>query len=183
MGSFSSTAMMSARGTITSSTWSVPKRRMRSSISRSSAEKASASPALLSAFSSVARSVGAPGRPSFARSPVNQLWVGSPDSDCFVLITSSPAIGGSIRIGDPQRRQDLDLEPFHDLGLRRRLVVEAQEMQEAVNDKVLQMMHGRDVLLAGLVADGLDREHDIAEMRRRNRPVLEGEREQVRRPI
>ena len=76
-GSFSSTAMMSARGTITSTTRNAPKRRMRSSISRSSVEKARPSPAPLSASSSMARSVGAPGRPSLARRAASQLCDGS----------------------------------------------------------------------------------------------------------
>ena len=74
IGSFSSTAMMSARGTMTSTTRSAPKRRMRSSISRSSAEKARPSPAPLSASSSIARKVGAPGSPSRARSAASQPW-------------------------------------------------------------------------------------------------------------
>ena len=78
IGSFSSTAMMSARGTMTSTTRRAPKRRMRSSISRSSTEKAWPSPAPLSASSSVARSVGAPGRPSRARRAASQLCGCSP---------------------------------------------------------------------------------------------------------
>src|SRR5262245_3591597 len=163
---------MSARGTITSSTRSVPKRRMRSSISRSSMENASSSPADRSAFSSVSRRVaGALGRPSFAMSPVNQLWVGSPESECLsecllliALSLAAMAFDGGVGIGHPERRQDLGLEPFHGLGLDLRVVVEPQEVQEAMNDEMLKVVKRGNALLRRLPLQGLHRQHDIAEV-------------------
>jgi hypothetical protein len=85
----------------------------------------------------------------------------------------------SVGIGDPQRRQDLDLELFHRLGLSVGLVIESQQMQEAVNDEMLEMVHGRDALLGGLRADCLDGQHDIAKLARLGRAAAGKDRTSV----
>ena len=177
-GSFSSTAMMSARGTMTSTTRNAPKRRMRSSISRSSAEKARSSPAPLRASSSIARSVGAPGRPSLARRAASQLCEGSgagsaapagvPSALSFIGLTLLMLMAGQVETlssctrifhGDAEaacgsanadRRQDVGFQALHLVGRRVGLMVVAQQMQEAVDDEMLEMVPGLDPALARL---------------------------------
>src|SRR3990170_844588 len=66
--------------------------------------------------------------------------------------------------------EDLDLEPLHLLGLRLRAVIEAQEMQETVDDEMLEVMSGRNAELGRLARDGPFGEHDIAQARHRAGP-------------
>src|SRR5579862_4672877 len=60
-----------------------------------------------------------------------------------------------IGIGNPELRQNRDLERFHLLGFLVCLVVIADQMQEAVNGKVTQMMQERFGLLVGLAPQRL----------------------------
>src|SRR5204863_5370572 len=208
--SFSSTAMMSARGTITSTTRSAPKRRMRSSISRSSAEKVRPSPAApLSASSSIARSVGAPGRPSLARRAASQLCEGSgavsaapagaPSGLSFICLTLLTLMavrentwsnntslswhrGGGVGIGDADRRKDIDLQELHRLSFAVRVVIVAQEMQQAVNDEMLDMLLALDPALVRLQLHRLGCQHHVAQVGAflgRSGRSLEREREHV----
>ena len=84
--SFSSTAMMSARGTMTSSTRERAEAQDAQQHLALFGREGAAVAGPLSASSSVARSVGAPGRPSRARSAASQLW------GCSAA--TSPAAGG-----------------------------------------------------------------------------------------
>src|SRR5262245_40129419 len=180
--SLSSTAMMSARGTITSTTRSAPKRKMRNSISRSSAEKARPSPAPLSASSSIERKVGAPGKPRRARNAASQLWgssaaVDAPSDLSVIDLTlmagnqSTPLSRGrsgrgrsGIGVGNADGGQDLGLQALHLLSRGLGLMVVSEQVQQAVNHEVLEMMPGVDAAVCGLVADGLGRQHDIAQV-------------------
>ena len=134
MGSLSSTAMISARGTIMSSTRKPPKRRMRSSISRSSSEKAAAVAGIpLRASSSISRRVGAPAGPSRARSRASCAAARQPAPRGLGILSAGVVHrsacswhcmtiarewrcsddAGSVGIGDAERCQNLDLEALH----------------------------------------------------------------------
>src|SRR5262245_32182636 len=184
IGSFSSTAMMSARGTMTSSTRSAPKRRMRSNISRSSAEKAWPSPAPLSSASRVARNVGAPGRPSRARSVDSQpypcslaaaaaaAWLS--DFSCVdltLMARSMPArrLGlhrqlKGVGVFESEARQNFRFQPLHFGGFRIADVVVAKQVQEPVHDQVLDMLDRLELALGGFAGHGLRGQHDVAEV-------------------
>src|SRR5262245_33753102 len=186
IGSFSSTAMMSARGTMTSCTRKAPKRKMRSSISRSSVEKACPSPAAFSSASRVARRVGAPGMPSRARSAESQPWPGSPVSWVAGVTPSDLAVGdlplmawvrpgndktlmlarraGGVGVLEAERRQNLRFQPLHLDGLRLGFVVIADEVQKTVQDKMLNMMGRLKAAFGGLHADRLGGQHDVAQI-------------------
>jgi len=71
-GSFSSSAMISARGTMMSSTRLAPNRKSRSSMLFSASEKLAAGPGAFNASSSVSRSVCWPVSPSFKRRTCSQ---------------------------------------------------------------------------------------------------------------
>src|SRR5262245_19227620 len=186
IGSFSSTAMMSARGTMTSWTRKAPKRRMRRSISRSSVEKACPSPAAFSSASSVARSVGAPGMPSRARSAESQPCAGSPATwaagwtpsdlalgDLPLMAWARPGNGKTLMLAgrargvgilEAERRQNLRLQLFHLDGLCLRFVVIADEVQKTVQDKMLNVVDGLEAALRGLPGNRLGRQHHITQV-------------------
>src|SRR5262249_8017401 len=166
--------MMSARGTMTSSTRKAPKRRMRSNISRSSAEKAWPSPAPLSSASSVARNVGAPGRPSRARSVDSQPCPCSPPAaaaaawlsdfsgvDLTLMAWRIPArrlrlhrqLKG-VGIFQSKAREIFRFQPLHFGGSRVADVVVADEMQEAVHDQMLDMLDRLKPALGGFPGHG-----------------------------
>src|SRR5262249_4091402 len=176
--------MMSARGTMTSSTRKAPKRRMRSNISRSSAEKAWPSPAPFSSASSVARKVGAPGRPSRARSVDSQpcpcslaaaaaaAWLSDFSGVGLTLMARSmPArrLGlhrqlKGVRIFASKARQTFGFQPLYFGGIRVGDVVIAKQVQEPMYDQVLHMLDRLKLALGGFPRHGFRGQHDVAEV-------------------
>src|SRR6185312_8141568 len=87
---------------------------------------------------------------------------------------SSPSGGSAmgrlayaIGIGDAEPGENLGLDRLHPRRLGGGLVVEAQEMQHAVDHEMRQMIGERLLLFARLGGDGLEGEHDVAEEARR----------------
>ena len=89
-------------------------------------------------------------------------WVGS-ESGIFSL-TRVPI---RIRIGNAELRQDLPLEAFHRFGVVVFFVVVADQMQEAMDRQMAEMMIERLLFVVGLPARGLIGDGDVAEHARR----------------
>ena len=78
---------------------------------------------------------------------------------------TSPNSFGPIRERiDPEAPQNFPLQPFHRLGFRVVLVIVAEQVQQAVHDKVLNVMHGRNGALTRLAQNRLERQHQVAQI-------------------
>src|SRR5262245_4763411 len=158
---------------------------MRNSISRSSAEKACPSPALFSSASRVARSDGEPGIPSLARSAESHPCAGSTASwlaingasgfvlvDLTLMACTGPAMAtlflarpaNGVGILETEPGQNLRFEPLHLHRLGFALMVVADEVQEAVEDKMLSVGDRLDAPLSGLPGDGFGGQHDVTKV-------------------
>ncbi len=76
----------------------------------------------------------------------------------------SPFTSGRVGVGDAEPPQNFGLDSFHVFGFCVLDVIEAQEMQEAVDDEMLEMMARRDGHVGGLARDRLAGEDDVAEV-------------------
>src|ERR1700712_2714515 len=88
-------------------------------------------------------------------------WVGSESG----ISVRSVAI--RIGIGDAELRQNRGLKGFHDFGVVVLLVIVADQMKEAMNREMAEMMIKRLLLVIGFRARGLVGDSDIAEHARR----------------
>ena len=68
-----------------------------------------------------------------------------------------------VGIGNPDRRQNFGLERFHRHCFPLVFVIEADEMQDAVHDEMLQMMRRGQPEFVGLADNGFSREYDVTE--------------------
>src|SRR5215472_11825056 len=177
-----STATISARGTITSSTRRSRKSRMLVSIARSSGEKPVSPEAASSTISRSSRIE--PGfQPNSARSmrasqvlspsraaarggdTTTGRWVRSGRSRRLGGPGSAMEVGGwSIGVANAKAREQHALELFHLGRLRIGLVVVADQVQETMNGKVGDMIAERFGGGGRLGLRGLVGNHDVAKM-------------------
>ena len=104
----------------------------------------------------------------------------------FIRLSSDGSVGriSSIGIGvrDPEARQQRRLERFHRFRVGIGQVIVADQVQDAVDQQMLEMMGRRDTGGGGFREYGLDREDDVAERtrtvgsRRPKRPLRARER-------
>ena len=163
IGSFSSSAVMSARGIISDATRLAPKRKSRSSILRSASVKLVEASAL-NAPSRASRTLCGIAKPSLARRTCSQPWAPTTfvgrGSDAVLSCVWSVIHGSRARsldctgfqragvgICDTQFGKYRNFKGFHAFGIGGCDVIIAEEVQYAMNDKMLHMMLERDVLL------------------------------------
>src|SRR5262249_17928923 len=141
--------------------------------------------------SSMARKVGAPGRPSLARSAASQLWgcsaAGSaapergpsPPSLMGLMLLTLMAHSrgcartfpetisgrrGAVGVGSPDGCQDRRLQAFHRLGGGAGFMVVAKQMEQPVHDEVLEMVRGLDGPFIGFAQHRLGGKDDVPQM-------------------
>src|SRR5262245_14672477 len=128
----------------------------------------------------MARRVGAPGRPSLARSAASQLCGCSrgpspPSLMGLILLTlmahsrlehpgAVSGRGRAVGVGNPDACQDRRLQALHLLGSGTGFMVVAKQVEQAVHDEMLEMMRRLDRLLLGFAQDGLCREDDVPQI-------------------
>src|SRR5215210_4844070 len=169
------TDTMSTRGTITSSTRMRWKPSTFFSIARSCGEKFS-SPISASASSRSSRIESRDFRPtrvsrrSYQRARAPSLSEVSPTRamelrSSFMAERISRRSGRhlAIGIGDPKSRQGFDLERLHDLRLGFGLMIVAEEVQDAMDNKVRRVVRQGLALAFRLARHRFEGERDIAE--------------------
>src|SRR5882757_10127168 len=72
-----------------------------------------------------------------------------------------------VRIGNAELCEDFAFETFHRFGVVVVLVIVSDQMQEAVDRKMAEVMVERLLFFIGLLARGLEGDGDIAEHARR----------------
>ena len=173
------TAMMSARGTITSATRTSCRPRTFLRIARSCGVKSALAPASSSASSMSSRTEAGP-RPNRPRSRSNKPGMRFASADRarparrrrarsfwrFAHALGSAECVGAVGVGDAEPRQNARLHRLHRFGVGVVLVVEADQMQEAVDDEMAIMVGERLALLLRLALHRLEGEDDVAEQAR-----------------
>src|ERR1700680_4276126 len=178
-----STASMSARGTMTSSTLTSRRRRILAIMARSSGEKpAAASVASASARSSRTEAEGLRPTTAFSRSiqlsgersPLSAAAVSGsgcgssawlPAGSVFVICSSLAAVAVRLRVGETNKSQYSRFKTLHYDRFRFGIVAVAKEMKESMHDKMGKVILERQPLIACFAFHRLPRENDVAEER------------------
>src|ERR1700722_20116965 len=153
-----STATMSARGVMTSSTLSILKAWAWSTRSSEPSVRVAWPLAAASAAVSPRRQ-----RRKKARRPRLRLTGGGAGCDGSDMVGLGAQLGG-VGVGHAEAGQDTPLQAFHDQGLRIVLVVEAEQVQHAVDCQMLQMMGQRLGLRGGLGGADAIGQGDVASL-------------------
>ena len=181
----SGTATMSARGTITSST----RRRWRSRMFLSSARSSGENRRVLAGLREdvgevVADRIGERTCSSWSRRSYQDSRAPSPIGRAGRAGLGTSVVGhrsgrrrssgGAVGVGDPDPRQRPGLERLHDLGLRTRLVIIADQVQHAVHDEMERVVSQGLALRIGFAPhrrkQGRCRRDGAAPARRARRP-------------
>src|ERR1019366_205689 len=190
----SATAVMSARGTMTSPTCTSCKARTFFNKARSCGETSSSGEASASA-SSMSSRIEASAMPNNARNRSNRLGF-PPEADLaapasLAAETSCSLIGAGrfldqgdpVGVVNPETAEDGAFERLHRLGFGRLDMVVADKMQKSMHQKMGGVIAQWFSCFKGFPRGGLECDHDVAKKRRRGRIAPGGKRKHIGRDI